>query len=89
MVVGGSASNSSMPPKAKGRGKGRAKPKPKPKPKAKSKPKEQQITLLPDPARDPEAIKLGTLTYSVKVGTCSCPNLLEPGPALKLAMVLS
>jgi hypothetical protein len=58
VFVGGSAR---MPPKKKAKG-----TKAKPKPKAKAKPKELQITLLPDPARDPEAIKLGTLTYAVK-----------------------
>jgi hypothetical protein len=56
-----------MPSNVKGRGKGRAKPKAKPK--INSKPKEQQITLLPDPAKDPVAIKLGTLTYPVKVSS--------------------
>lgn len=70
-----------MPPK-KGRGKAKAKAKPKPKPnakaaKAKAQPKEPQFQLLPDPSRDPTAIKLGTLTYPVKVRKQCCRPVVK------------
>jgi hypothetical protein len=45
-------------------------------PKRKDTAKKNGLPLLPDPSRDPDAIKLGTLAFPVKVGDMVLTMLL-------------